>query len=122
MFSEFFQAIEDLELVIRLGVHQFIGEKVEPEKFQHPIAFNLFSHDSQVGDDGYNEEERKLTLESRKILGQPDLAISATCSPFSIATTAAVATTASRAAATTARVYGAANRLHSHQRPVRTRQ
>ena len=55
------------------------GYEAEPEKFQHPIAFNLFSHDSQVGDDGYNEEERKLTLESRKILGQPDLAISATC-------------------------------------------
>lgn len=55
------------------------GYDPQPEKFQHPIAFNLFSHDSDVMDDGYNEEERKLTLESRKILGAPDLAISATC-------------------------------------------
>ncbi|MFA5594898.1 MAG: aspartate-semialdehyde dehydrogenase [Trueperaceae bacterium] len=55
------------------------GFEAQPEKFQHPIAFNLFSHDSAVGEDGYNEEERKLTLESRKILDAPDLAISATC-------------------------------------------
>jgi len=55
------------------------GFEAAPAKFQHPIAFNLFSHDSAVSDDGYNEEERKLTLESRKILGAPELAISATC-------------------------------------------
>lgn len=55
------------------------GEPTAPHKFRHQIAFNLFSHDSDVGDDGYNGEERKLTLESRKILGAPGLAISATC-------------------------------------------
>ena len=56
-----------------------VGETPMPQKFGHPIAFNLFSHDSEVGEDGYNVEERKLTLESRKILGAPELAISATC-------------------------------------------
>lgn len=56
-----------------------VGEKPIPQKFGHPIAFNLFSHDSDIGDDGYNVEERKLTLESRKILDAPKLAISATC-------------------------------------------
>ena len=55
------------------------GEAITPEKFRHPIAFNLFSHDSDVGNDGYNVEERKILLESRKILGEPDLKISATC-------------------------------------------
>ena len=55
------------------------GEEPVPQKFVHPVAFNLFSHDSDIGDDGYNVEERKLTLESRKILGAPELAISATC-------------------------------------------
>lgn len=55
------------------------GRAPEPRKFQHPIAFNLFSHDSEVGEDGYNVEERKLLLESRKILAEPDLRISATC-------------------------------------------
>ncbi len=56
-----------------------LGAPGEPVKFRHPIAFNLFSHDSEVGEDGYNAEERKLALESRKILGAPELAISATC-------------------------------------------
>ncbi|HET8985466.1 MAG TPA: aspartate-semialdehyde dehydrogenase, partial [Trueperaceae bacterium] len=55
------------------------GEPVVAQMFKHPIAFNLFSHDSDVGEDGYNGEERKLTLESRKILGAPAVAISATC-------------------------------------------
>ncbi|MBX3141343.1 MAG: aspartate-semialdehyde dehydrogenase [Trueperaceae bacterium] len=55
------------------------GGPPAPRKFRHPIAFNLFSHDSDVGEDGYNGEERKLLLESRKILEAPHLAVSATC-------------------------------------------
>ncbi|GBC94043.1 Aspartate-semialdehyde dehydrogenase [bacterium HR15] len=55
------------------------GEPFEPRVLPHPYAFNLFSHNSPVGSDGYNEEERKILLESRKILNEPELAISATC-------------------------------------------
>ena len=46
-----------------------------------PLAAQLQARscDSAVGADGYNAEERKLTEESRKILGAPDLMISATC-------------------------------------------
>jgi aspartate-semialdehyde dehydrogenase len=55
------------------------GERPHPTKFRHPIAFNLFSHDSDVGEDGSNLEERKMLLESRKILGLPTLRVSATC-------------------------------------------
>jgi aspartate-semialdehyde dehydrogenase len=55
------------------------GQAAAPRKFAHPIAFNLFSHDSDVGADGYNVEERKLLLESRKILGDETLRLSATC-------------------------------------------
>ncbi len=55
------------------------GEAIEAKKFQHPIAFNLFSHDSEIDETGYNFEERKLLHESRKILAAPDLKISATC-------------------------------------------
>lgn len=47
--------------------------------FQHPIAFNLFSHDSEIGEDGYNYEERKLVNESRKMLHDDSLMLSATC-------------------------------------------
>ncbi len=55
------------------------GEAATPRSFAHPIAFNLFSHDSAVGPDGYNQEETKLRLESRKILAVPELQVSATC-------------------------------------------
>lgn len=54
------------------------GSPSPPAAFAHPIAFNLFSHDSEVGADGYNVEERKLLYESRKILAEPELALSCT--------------------------------------------
>ncbi|HHO55386.1 MAG TPA: aspartate-semialdehyde dehydrogenase [Trueperaceae bacterium] len=55
------------------------NEEIVAKKFQHPIAFNLFSHDSEIDESGYNFEERKLLHESRKILAAPELRISATC-------------------------------------------
>ena len=55
------------------------GETYTPTVLPHPYAFNLFSHDSAVGDDGYNEEERKMILETRKIWGDPEIAVSPTC-------------------------------------------
>ena len=54
-------------------------ESLVTDQFKHPIAFNLFSHDSDIGEDGYNFEERKLLLESRKMLHNNNLMISATC-------------------------------------------
>ncbi|MCS6923898.1 MAG: aspartate-semialdehyde dehydrogenase [Fimbriimonadales bacterium] len=55
------------------------GELFTPKVLPHPYAFNLFSHNSAIGDDGYNEEERKMILETRKIWGDPTLAVSPTC-------------------------------------------
>jgi aspartate-semialdehyde dehydrogenase len=55
------------------------GIPIEPGIFPHPIAFNLFSHDSPVGPDGYNVEERKMIEETRKVFHEPDLALTATC-------------------------------------------
>jgi aspartate-semialdehyde dehydrogenase len=48
------------------------------EKFPHPIAFNLIPHIDTFQEGGYTKEERKCLLESRKILNQPDLHVSAT--------------------------------------------
>ena len=46
----------------------------------HPYAFNLFSHNAEVDlATGYNGEETKVMQESRKIFGDPDMRISATC-------------------------------------------
>ncbi len=55
------------------------GEAPVPVALPHPIAFNVFSHNSTVGPDGYNGEETKVMAETRKILGSPDMGITATC-------------------------------------------
>jgi aspartate-semialdehyde dehydrogenase len=46
----------------------------------HPYAFNLFSHNSKLDPETlYNEEETKMVNETRKIFGDPEIRISATC-------------------------------------------
>ena len=46
----------------------------------HPYAFNLFSHNTKIDPEtGYNEEETKMARETRKIFGDSDLRVSATC-------------------------------------------
>ncbi len=51
-----------------------------PTVLPHPYAFNVFSHNSAVdAATGYNEEELKMLRETRKIFGDPDIRVSATC-------------------------------------------
>lgn len=50
-----------------------------PEVLPHVYAFNVFSHNTPINDEGYNEEESKVIAESRKILEMPDLKINVTC-------------------------------------------
>ena len=52
-----------------------------PDKFAAPIAYNVVPLAGSPVDDGRGEtdEEQKLRNESRKILGIPELAVSATC-------------------------------------------
>jgi len=45
----------------------------------HPYAFNLFSHNSKMLDNGYNEEEMKTYKETMKILHDPSITVTATC-------------------------------------------
>ena len=45
----------------------------------HSLAFNLFLHNSPLQNNGYCEEELKMLNETRKIMGLPDLRVSATC-------------------------------------------
>jgi aspartate-semialdehyde dehydrogenase len=60
--------------------HDVLHERpITPHIFPYPIAFNLFSHNTKIDETGYNEEERKMIYESRKILHDPTLKISATC-------------------------------------------
>ena len=55
------------------------GRPVVPKIFPHPVAFNLFSHNTPIGADGYNTEERKMIDETRKIFHAESLPITATC-------------------------------------------
>jgi aspartate-semialdehyde dehydrogenase len=55
------------------------GQVVVKEKFPHPIVNNLFSHNSKIGDNGYNEEENKMVNETRKIFADPRIMVSVTC-------------------------------------------
>jgi len=70
------RAMEDLQ--VQTGDY-LAGRPVVARVLKHPFAFNLFSHDSAIEDNGYNGEENKVGNEIRKILGHPHLAISATC-------------------------------------------
>jgi aspartate-semialdehyde dehydrogenase len=55
------------------------GAAIEKELFPHQIVHNLFSHNSRIADNGYNEEENKMVNETRKIFGDPRIMVSATC-------------------------------------------
>jgi len=55
------------------------GREPKPTAFPHPCAFNLFSHNTPIGPDGYNTEERKMIDETHKIFHDPSIAITATC-------------------------------------------
>ena len=49
-----------------------------PKKFPHPIAGNLLPHIDVFTDNGYTKEEIKMINETRKILGDQSLRITAT--------------------------------------------
>ena len=54
--------------------------KGEPStNYPHQIAFNLLPHIDSFLDNGYTKEEIKMVEETRKILGLPDLKVTATC-------------------------------------------
>ena len=55
------------------------GNEPEPSVYPHPIAFNVLPHIDTFDDSGYTGEERKVVAETRKMLGMPDLPVSATC-------------------------------------------
>ncbi len=55
------------------------GEAPQAEILPYPLAFNLFPHNSPILENNYCEEEMKMVNETRKIFGDPDLRVTATC-------------------------------------------
>jgi len=66
------EAITELE-------KQSIDHNYTPAKFHHPIAFNLIPHIDVPQDNFYTKEEMKMVYETRKILGDDSINITATC-------------------------------------------
>jgi len=55
------------------------GKEIKRAVFPHQIAFNVFSHNTKVAENGYNEEENKVVEETRKMFHLPELPIAPTC-------------------------------------------
>ncbi len=56
------------------------GRTYQNKVLPHPYAFNLFSHNTRIDPaTGYNDEETKVIQETRKIFGDSDIRVSATC-------------------------------------------
>ncbi len=69
------EAIDELLLQSR---QVLAGEAVQPVVFPYQIAFNLIPQIDVFMENGYSREEMKLLWETRKILHDPEIRISAT--------------------------------------------
>ncbi|KAJ7566360.1 hypothetical protein O6H91_02G099000 [Diphasiastrum complanatum] len=69
-------AMAELELQTREVLE---GRKPTCNIFSRQYAFNLFSHNTSVKENGYNEEEMKMVNETKKIWNDPEVKVTATC-------------------------------------------
>ena len=70
-------AVEEMYTQAHTMLH---GGEAEASVYPHQIAFNVLPQVEVFKDgDDYTTEERKMMAETRKILGDPDIPISATC-------------------------------------------
>ena len=69
-------AMEELKFLTRKFLE---GNPEEPKILPYSLAFNLFLHNSPMQQNNYCEEEMKMINETRKILNNPNLKLSATC-------------------------------------------
>jgi len=54
------------------------GRTLEPKVYPHQIAFNCLPHIDVFMDNGYTREEMKMVNETRKIMEDPEIQVSAT--------------------------------------------
>ena len=69
-------AMEELE---KLSQEVLDGRTPKSKVLPYSLAFNLFLHNSPLQSNNYCEEEMKMVNETRKILGAPELPLTATC-------------------------------------------
>lgn len=71
-------AVTELEQQVRAWTE---GKPMETSAYPYPIAFNCLAQIGGLKDDmpGFTSEEKKMRDESRKILGDPEIRVCATC-------------------------------------------
>ncbi len=69
-------AMEELKFLTKKYIE---GEPQRSKILPFSLAFNLFLHNSPMLENNYCEEEMKMINETRKILNNPNLMLSATC-------------------------------------------
>ena len=69
------EAVEELRQQIR-DIEE--GRRVSAEVYPHQIAYNVLPHIDVFLENDYTREEIKMVDETRKIMGQPDLPVTAT--------------------------------------------
>jgi aspartate-semialdehyde dehydrogenase len=70
------KAIVELEEQLK-ALHE--GRQPEAKVYPQQIAWNLLPHIDVFLDNGYTKEEMKMVLETRKIMGDDSIQVSATC-------------------------------------------
>ena len=66
------ELVEETEAILK-------GEDYTNTIIPFQYAFNLFPHNSELGEDGYCSEERKMILETHKIFHDNKVKVNATC-------------------------------------------
>ncbi|GAB3914752.1 aspartate-semialdehyde dehydrogenase [Kibdelosporangium lantanae] len=88
-------AVAGKEVGVRAGdVRETVeaaGLPIADSPFPAPLALNVVPWAGSLKDDGWTSEELKVRNESRKILGIPDLKVSATCVRVPVVTTHSLA-------------------------------
>ena len=70
------KAMEELEAETRALLD---GKEFTRTAMPFPYAFNLFTHNSPLNENGYVDEELKMVRETKKILEDPSIQVTATC-------------------------------------------
>ena len=72
------QLIQETRMVVAEDFTNYKEVKSPVKPLSHQIAFNVLPHIDVFLDNGYSKEEMKMVQETRKIMGEPSLPITAT--------------------------------------------
>lgn len=68
-----------MDELAKQSIDLFNSREIEKKKFPHQIAFNCLPHIDVFLDNGYTKEEMKMVNETKKIMHDDSIAVTATC-------------------------------------------